>query len=135
MVFKQVTKYILLFTTILLHLTTFAQEREEHHIALKPKDSICLRDCLIGAHWEAHTRTFMMSTINEGSLKDDYALASGAGIGLLTKPLYGFQAGLSGFFMYNLTSSKLHEHDSLTNGKNRYEVGLFDIQDPLNKSE
>lgn len=108
---------------------------ENHHLSLKPKDSVCLKDCFLQAHWEAHTRTFFMSTINDGSLKDDYALASGAGIGLLTKPIYGFQVGLSGFFIYNLMSSPIHLVDSLTLGPNRYEVGLFDVENPTNKHD
>ncbi|MDP1745234.1 MAG: OprD family outer membrane porin [Bacteroidota bacterium] len=126
---------ILSFLSFLLGLNSFAQDQDNHHIALKPKDSVCLKDCLVQAHWEAHTRTFVMSTINEGALKDDYVIGSGAGIGVLTKPLYGFQAGVSGFFMYNLASSKIHELDNLTNSANRYEIGLFDIEDHSNKND
>jgi hypothetical protein len=126
---------ILSFLSFLLSLSSFAQDQDNHHIALKPKDSVCLKDCLVQAHWEAHTRTFVMSTINEGALKDDYVIGSGAGIGVLTKPLYGFQAGVSGFFMYNLASSKIHELDNLTNSANRYEIGLFDIEDHSNKND
>ena len=106
-----------------------------HHIAMRPKDSICLKDCFLKAHWEAHTRTFLMNTINEGALKDDYALAAGAGIGVLTQPVYGFQAGVSGFFIYNLWSSDLHKPDSITKQSNRYESGLFDSEDPNNKND
>lgn len=108
---------------------------ENHHLSIKPKDSVCLKDCILQAHWEAHSRTFMMSTTNEGNLKDDYALASGAGIGLVTKPIYGFQVGLSGFFIYNLASSHIEFPDSLTKASNRYEVGLFDIENPANKHD
>lgn len=108
---------------------------ENHHIQIKPKDSLSLKDYILKAHWEAHTRTFLMSTINEGDLKDDYALGSGAGLGLLTHPLYGFQVGVSGFFIYNLYSSHLEIPDSLSGGINRYEVGLFDVEDPKNKHD
>lgn len=115
--------------------TQSKNDQDHHHIHLKPKDSLCLQDCILKAHWEAHSRTFLMSTINEGDLKDDYALATGAGIGLLTQPLYGFQVGVSGFFIYNLSSSHLELADSLSGGSNRYEVGLFDIEDPKNKHD
>ena len=131
-------KYIILVSSFLSSLISFAQDHNyDQHIVLKPKenDSLCLKDCLVKAHWEAHTRTFVMSTINEGDLKDDYAIASGAGIGVLTRPLYGFQVGVSGFFMYNLNSSKIHEVDSLTLASNRYEIGLFDIEDHTNKRD
>ena len=86
-------KKLLTLISILSFTAVISQEHNEHHIILKPnqKDTVCLRDCLTKAHWEAHTRTFFMSTINEHELKDDYALASGAGIGLLTKSLFGFQ--------------------------------------------
>lgn len=115
----------------------YSQEHNDHHIVLKPKekDTICIKDCLLHAHWEAHTRTFFMSTFNEGELKDDYTLGSGAGIGLLTKPLYGFQIGVSGFFMYNLLSSNIHEVDSITRQANRYEVELYDIEDHKNNHD
>ncbi|MBN8693563.1 MAG: OprD family outer membrane porin [Bacteroidetes bacterium] len=108
---------------------------DNHHISLKPKDSTCLKDCFLKAHWEAHSRTFLMHTINEGNLKDDYALASGAGIGVLTQPVYGFQVGVSGFFIYNLWSSDIHNIDSLTKLPNRYEVGLFDVENHTNKND
>ena len=130
-------KYIIFVSTFLSSTISFAQDHNDYHIVLKPKekDSVCLKDCLLKAHWEAHTRTFTMATINEGELKDDYAIASGAGIGLLTKSLYGFQVGVSGFFMYNLNSSNIHEADSLTGQPNRYEIGLFDIEDHTNKHD
>lgn len=110
-------------------------QTDNHHIALKPKDSTCLKDCFLKAHWEAHARTFFMSTTNEAMLKDDYAMAAGAGIGLVTQPIYGFQLGLSGYFIYNVFSSHLEKPDPTTNGTNRYEIGLFDIENPTNKND
>jgi hypothetical protein len=138
---KNNIKYYLIgvFYVIISHL--FSQEHNPnngidiHHISLKPKDTLCLKDCLLQANWEAHTRTFAMGTINEGALKDDYALATGAGIGVLTKSIYGFQVGVSGFFIYNLYSSKIELPDSLTSNSNRYEAGLFDIENPANKND
>jgi hypothetical protein len=121
----------------LLFNVVLSQDSLDHHISIpsKKSDSTCLKDCIIGAHWEAHSRSFAMSTINQGNLKDDYAIASGAGIGLLTKRLKGFQIGVSGFFIYNLHSTALYEKDSLTGLSNRYEVGLFDIQNPSNRND
>ncbi len=120
-------------------LTAFAvsaQESKEHHIVLKPsKDSTCIKECIQKADWEFRSRFFLMSTINDGILKDDYALASGAGVGMLTRPFHGFQVGISGFFTYNLFSSDLFKPDSLTGQPNRYEVGLFDIENHNNKND
>jgi hypothetical protein len=112
-----------------------SQEHNNHHISIQPKDSICLKECFLSANWEAHTRSFFMSTINEGNLKDDFALASGAGIGVLTKPFFGLQLGISGFFIYNLASSSIHKQDTFSHAPNRYEIGLFDIENPTNKND
>jgi hypothetical protein len=100
----------------------------------KPKDPLTLKEVFAKAKWTVSSRTFFMSTINEGSLKDDYALASGAGLGVLTKSFYGFQFGLSGYFIYNLMSSNIDVPDSLTLTPNRYELGLFDVTNPTNKN-
>jgi len=135
-------RYILSGIFFLVAGTFFAQENpshesevEKHHLALKPKDSTSLADSFLKAHWEVHARSFFMSTTNEGDLKDDHALAAGAGIGVVTQPFYGFQAGLSGFFVYNIYSSNIDQPDPLTNLSNRYEVGLFDIENPANKND
>ena len=124
-----------LFILSVITLTVNAQDENNHHITMKSKDSLCLKDCFIKAHWEAHTRSFFMATVNEGELKDDYALASGAGIGVLTLPFHGIQVGVSGFFMYNMFSSEINKADSLTLQPNRYEVGLFDLTNHNNKND
>jgi hypothetical protein len=90
---------------------------------------------LKNAAWDAHARSFFMSTVNDGHLKDDYALAAGAGIGVLTKPLHGFQLGVTGFFIFNLWSSNLDEPEPSMGGINRYELGLFDMQNHTNKED
>lgn len=128
-------RYVLFLSALVSSLLSIAQDHNDHHISMKPKDSVCLKDCLLKAHWEAHSRTFAMSTFNEGNLKDDYALASGAGIGVLTRPLFGFQVGVSGFFMYNLMSSNIDELDPTTQQPNRYEVGLFDVENHSNHND
>lgn len=134
-------KKLALSGVLLLSVSFFAQDKkpihdvDNHHISMKPKDSVCLKDYFLKAHWEAHSRTFFMSTVNDGALKDDYALASGAGIGVLTHPIYGFQVGVSGFFIYNLWSSHIEIPDSITKVANRYETGLFDMENPGNKND
>jgi len=100
----------------------------------KPKDTLVFKEIFTKAKWSLSSRTFLMSTLNEGNLKDDYALASGAGIGMLTKSFFGFQFGFSGYFIYNIKSSNISLPDSLTLSPNRYEVGLFDVENPTNKN-
>lgn len=83
----------------------------------------------------AHSRAYFMSTINENELKDDYALAAGAGIGYKSPSLYGFGFGLSGFFIFDIVSSNIDKNDPITNQPNRYELGLLDVTHPENKKD
>lgn len=109
---------------------------QDHHIMMNKRSSnLCLKECIAKAEWEFHSRTFFMSTINDGALKDDYALATGAGLRMVTLPYYGFQAGVSGFFTYNVISSSLFKPDPLTGLFNRYEVGLFDVENFSNRND
>lgn len=82
-----------------------------------------------------HFRYFFMATDNKSGLSDYYANAIGGGIKYETASLKGFQFGVSGFFVFNLASSDLSKPDPKTNQTNRYELGLFDIEDPTNKSD
>jgi hypothetical protein len=97
-------------------------------ITIKIKDSSSVKNLFLKSKLEVNARSVYMTTINEGDLKDDYAIASGIGLGLLTKSFNGLQLGISGFVIYNLLSSNINEPDLVTLGTNRYEVGLFDIQ-------
>lgn len=81
-----------------------------------------------------HLRYFYMATNNEAQLSDYYAHAGGGGIRFETARFKGFQLGISGFFTFNLGSSDLSKPDPLTNQGNRYEIGLFDMEDPSNKN-
>lgn len=82
-----------------------------------------------------HLRYFFMATNNESQLSDYYANAGGGGIKFETAKFKGFQMGISGFFTFNLGSSNLSIPDPITKQSNRYEIGLFDIEDPNNKSD
>lgn len=82
-----------------------------------------------------HLRYFFMETNNTGELSDYYANAAGGGIKFVTAPIKGFQLGISGFFTFNIGSSPLGEPDPKTGAGNRYEIGLFDQQDPYNTSD
>lgn len=79
-----------------------------------------------------HFRYFFMETINKGSLTDYYANAAGGGLKFETAKLYGFQLGLSGFYIFNIGSSDLRP-DTILNQNNRYELALFEITNPENK--
>ena len=81
-----------------------------------------------------HLRTFFSSTDNKNSAVE-YAQAIGGGIQFISKPLYNFHVGVSGFFVYDAFSSDLTKPHPLSNSFNRYELGLFDITDPANKTD
>ena len=82
-----------------------------------------------------HFRSFVMRTNNEQTLRDYQTWAVGGGIKLQTASLHGFQAGISGFFIYNLTGSDLSLPDPTTQQSNRYEVGLYDVANPSNRTD
>jgi hypothetical protein len=80
----------------------------------------------------AHARNFFMATDNAPGLTDYYANAFGMGIGYETGKFKNVQLGISGFFIYNIISSDLGAKDPSTGLSNRYELGLFDIENPGN---
>lgn len=82
-----------------------------------------------------HARYFFMATRNKAELSDYYANAVGGGLKYETASFHGFQAGVSGFFIYNIGSSDLSKADPLSRQYNRYEIGLFDLEDPHNKHD
>lgn len=82
-----------------------------------------------------HFRYYFMATENKSDLTDYYAHAVGGGIKFETGKFKNFQIGVSGFFVFNIGSSDLTIPDPKTNQMNRYETGLFDIEDPSNKKD
>jgi hypothetical protein len=108
---------------------------ENFSAAQDAKDSASLKSFFKKGNFSFNARTFFMNTLNEGVLKDDAALAAGAGIRYETPVWKGFSAAMGGFFIYNIVSTNLTRKDSLSGQKNRYEIGLFDITDPTNKTE
>jgi len=82
-----------------------------------------------------HLRYFFMNTNNEKGLSNYFANAAGGGLKFETAKFKGFQMGISGFFTFNIGSSDFLKPDSKTGQLNRYEIGLFDQEDPLNKTD
>jgi hypothetical protein len=84
---------------------------------------------------QGHFRYFYMNTNNSQPLTDFFANGAGGGIRYETAPTHGFQFAVSGFFIFNVYSANLGIVDSITGLKNRYELGLFDLEDPENKRD
>lgn len=98
-------------------------------------DSSSLLSAFRRGQVSGHFRYYFMSTDNKKGLTDYHAHAVGGGIKFETARFKNFQLGVSGFFVFNIGSSDLAVPDAKTSQMNRYEVGLFDIEDPANKSD
>lgn len=99
------------------------------------KDTSSLLYAFKNGKMEGHFRLFYMNTNNHEPLTDYYALAFGGGLKYQTKSFKGFQLGVGGFYIWNLSSSNLEKPDSLTNSINRYEIGQFDQTNLSNKKD
>jgi len=86
-------------------------------------------------HYSGSFRSFFMATDNTRQLSDYYALAAGGNLNFNSAAWHGFSFGIGGMFNYNLASSDLSAIDSITGAKNRYEIGLFDVENPKNRKD
>lgn len=130
---------LLLFLLALLGpLTVQAQNMPyQHHTERErnPSDTSGIQHFFRSGSFYGHSRYFFLHTDNAEGLSDYSAHAFGMGIGYETPRFYGFKVGVSGFFIYNLHSSDLRAADAKTGQTSRYEIGLFDIQNPSNYSD
>lgn len=81
-----------------------------------------------------HFRSFFSSTFNKNS-SVEFANAIGGGIQFISKPLLNLQIGVSGFFVYDAFSTDLTKMHPISKTLNRYELGLFDVTNPSNKTD
>jgi hypothetical protein len=129
-------KYLLILITTLLAGSALAQHEEQNDTVSKNgADTISLYQAFRKGKTTGHFRYFFMATDNESGLKDYYANAVGGGLKYETAPFHRLQFGVGGFFIYNIKSSNLAEKDPVTNQHNRYELSLFDLEDPENKND
>jgi hypothetical protein len=98
-------------------------------------DSSSILNTFKNGTFNGHFRYFFMATNNESGLSDYFANALGGGVKFETAKFHNFQFGVSGYYIYNIGSSDLSKIDPITNSSNRYEVGLFDIQNPTDKND
>jgi len=134
---KNITAALLLTSNIV-----FAQHQE---LTEKPgiykgnqvhtEDSASVLSAFKRGHFNGHFRYFFMSIQNQKGLTDYYANAAGGGIRFETAKFHGFQFAVSGFYTFNIGSSDLGKADNTTGQTNRYEIGLFDVEDPYNKTD
>lgn len=111
--------------------TTLWKPKQPHH----PADSSTLWSAFHHGTFHGHFRNFLMATDNAPGLSDYFAEALGGGIKFETGSFHNFKFGMSGFVVFNIHSSNLSLTDHLSNQSNRYEIGLFDLENPHNKND
>lgn len=129
---QMILKLRLLALLTMSAIVVFAQTSES---VTTPKDTNTLQHIFKSGKYSGQARYFAMVTDNEGNLSDYLANAIGFGIGFESAKYKHFSFGVSGYFIYNLGSHNLNTLDPKTGASNRYEVGLFDIQNSNNKHD
>lgn len=137
-------KYYLLLSVALIIscLRLTAQHHDLNHDATmwagkktQVQDTLSLLNAFKSGTVHGHFRYYSMHTNNADQLTDYYANAIGGGIRYETAPYQGFQFCVSGFYIFNIGSSDFASPDPSTGQFNRYEIALFDVEDPHNKSD
>lgn len=124
-----------LLISILLAGSVVAQQGQDTDTSFaKQLDTLSLFQAFRHGKTTGHFRYFFMATDNAKGLTDYYAHAAGGGLKYETAAFHKFQFGVGGFFIYNLRSSNLAAVDPLTKQSSRYELSLFDLEDPANKA-
>ncbi|MDW8418522.1 MAG: OprD family outer membrane porin [Chitinophagales bacterium] len=99
------------------------------------RDTTSLLHAFRSGKVQGHLRYFFSVTDNNRGLSDYFANAFGGGLRYETGKFHGFQLGISGFYIFNIGSSDLTKRDTVTQQLNRYELGLFDVENPANKND
>ncbi|MFN5292960.1 MAG: hypothetical protein ACK5BW_05040 [Flavobacteriia bacterium] len=140
----KVNPVFICFTILLFHtsVSTWAQHHElsDQPVMWKGKpqdvmDSTSLLYAFKTGTTAGHFRYFLSQTTNEGALSEFYANAIGGGLRFETNSFHHFQFAVSGFYFFNIGSSVLHDPDPTTGVLSRYEIGLFDVEDPDNQED
>lgn len=98
-------------------------------------DTLSLLHAFKSGTMHGHFRYYFSHTNNENQLSDYFANAIGGGLRYESAKYHRFQFAVSGFYFFNIGSSNFKELDPLTNQQNRYEIGLFDVNDPGNHQD
>ncbi|MFV8342672.1 OprD family outer membrane porin [Flavobacterium sp. XS2P39] len=136
---KKFFDLIYILTSLFFAINAIAQHQEifEKPTVWKEKsneeiDSTSFLNAFKNGNFRGHIRYFFMSTNNERGLTDYYANAVGGGTKFETAKFHNFQIGISGYYIFNISSIDFSKKDPITNAPNRYEVALFDSQNPSN---
>jgi hypothetical protein len=136
--FFKVILGILFLLLSLLPFRTEASSAEDFLFSDPEKDTlVCtnLSQFFSKGRYSFHGRSFYMNTINRGAVSDYSAWAAGAGMDYVSPYFKGLRFGFSGFFIFKLHDKNIGGVDPITQGKNRYEVALFDMEDSENSAD
>lgn len=111
-----------------------AQHEGEQKIENDP-DKKLFGKVLESGEFEFHLRSFFMATQNQGTLLDYSTWGTGAGLGYFSPRWKGFGVGFSGFFVFRHFENNVTAIDPLTQSSNRYEILLYDLQNPTNHKD
>lgn len=99
------------------------------------RDSTTLYSAFRQGKFNGFLRYYFSHTQNQAPLTDYFANAGGLGLRYETKSFHGFRLAAAAHTVFNLGSSDLVRPDSLTGQPNRYELALFDVEDPSNRKD
>lgn len=118
--FNRVKSELLLFTFFFIFsVTVFSQKKSE-----------ILRAFQEGT-FNGHIRSLTMATDNEAELKDYFTTGIGFGGLYQSDTMFNhFQFGIDAFAMFNLYDNGLADPDSVTGKISRYEIGMYDLDNP-----
>lgn len=116
------------------HQLAHAQHGGEETVEHDPDKKLFGR-VLESGDFEFHLRSFFMATQNQGSLLDYSTWGTGAGLGYFSPRWKGFGVGFSGFFVFRHFEHNITKLDPQTQCGNRYEILLYDLQDPENHKD
>ncbi len=110
-----------------------SQQRDS--LSVSAKDTSSLSSAFKKGQLKGIIRYFYMATDNKGSLTDYYAHALGGGFRYETGSFHGLRLAAGIYTVMNMGSSDLTRPDPETGQFNRYEIALFDLENPGKKKD
>ncbi len=110
--------------TLIIYIQVAAQSEV---IDTVKQDTSSISHALLHGTFTGQIRYAFMATNNKSPLSDYYANALGASIKYETLPIKGFSVAIAASDVVNAGSGNLSKVDSVTGKPNRYEAGLFDL--------
>ena len=94
-----------------------------------------LYDIMKRGELDGRFRLYNMLTVNDGAPADYHAVAFGGSLGFASQRWHGTRFKLSGGYTFDLGTSDLTVLDPVTGAANRYEIGLYDVNDPRHTND